>query len=81
MSGGLAPSEMDETADNGGDKRNGVRTQLPAGLLALVASLDRQIEELRRLAPPGYDQTIDGLNEALLAIHDAIDGPSLAKRR
>ena len=73
---------MDETANNGGEKRQGrAKAALPPEALALISRLDREIEELRQRASSGDDPTIAGLREAMQAIHDAIDGPILAKRR
>jgi hypothetical protein len=65
---------MGETANSGGEKRrDDLRAQLRADQLELVSRLDREIEELRRLAPPGYENAVAELQEAMLAIHDAID--------
>ena len=69
-------------ANNGGDRpRAEEKAKLPAASLALISRLEQEIEELRRLAPPGYEQTVADLSEALSAIHDEIDAPKLAKRR
>lgn len=73
---------MDETANNGGQQlRDSVKAQLYADQLELVSRLDREIEDLRRLAPPGYEKAIADLQEAMLAIHEAIDRLTRTKRR
>ena len=74
---------MGDTADRDGgdDRRERVRAALPSETLELIAHLDRELEDLRQLAPPGYDLKIAALTDAMAAVHEAIDGPLLAKRR
>jgi uncharacterized protein YdcH (DUF465 family) len=73
---------MAETANSGGQlHRDGVKAQLYAEQIELVSRLDRQIEELRRVAAPGYEKTIAELQEAMLAIHDAIARLTPSERR
>jgi len=73
---------MDEMANIGSRRqRDSVKAQLYADQFDLVARLDREIEQLRQLAPPGYEQTIAELEEAMLAIHDAIGRLRATDRR
>jgi len=65
---------MDETANSGPRQHlDGIKAPLHADQLELVTRLDREIDELRRVAPPGHEKTIAQLGEAMLAIHEAID--------
>jgi hypothetical protein len=59
----------------------GVLAILQAEASELVSQLDREIEELRRLSPPGYERTIIELRDTVLAIHDAIETVRLDKGR
>jgi hypothetical protein len=73
---------MPATANSGGGRRHGGLTDaLPEGSLALLARLDREIEDLRQAAPPGYEKTVAGLSATMLEIHEALGLPSVAERR
>ena len=73
---------MSATANSGGSGHyQEPRDTLPDGSLALLARLDREIEDLRRAAPPGYEETVDGLSETMREIHDALGLPSVSERR
>jgi hypothetical protein len=73
---------MPAAANSGGGRRHQGLTQvLPEGSLALLARLDREIEDLRQAAPPGYEETVSGLSEAMLEIHEALGLPSVADHR
>jgi hypothetical protein len=65
---------MDDTA-------NEALAKLQSEALELLARLGGEIEELRQLAPPGYDQAIGELTETMRTIHDAIQQVSSAGRR
>ena len=73
---------MPATSDSAGGKRHeGLTATLPESSLALLARLDREIEDLRQAAPHGYEDTVAGLSEAIVEIHDALGLPSVAGRR
>jgi len=65
----------------GGQRQAGLTDLLPDGSLALLVRLDREIEDLRQAAPPGYQETIAGLSETMREIHAALGLPSVAGRR
>lgn len=73
---------MSATANSGGTGRPGGPPELlPESSLTLLAQLDREIEDLRRAAPPGYEETITSLSQTMREIQDALGLPSVADRR
>lgn len=66
---------MDDTANDD------ARAKLLALALEIISRLDREIEELRRLEPPGYESSIEVLKESMLTIHGAIDEAVSRTRR
>ena len=54
--------------------RAGPQAQIYAYPAELVARLDREIEELQRVAPPTYQRAIEDLRAVMLVVHEAIDG-------
>lgn len=69
-----AACDMDDAANDG-------LAKLQSEALKLLVSLEGEIEELRQLAPPGYDEAIGELTETMRTIHDAIQQVSSADRR
>jgi hypothetical protein len=55
--------------------------KLQSEALELLVRLGGEIEELRQLAPPGYDEAIGELTETMRTIHDAIQQVRSADRR
>jgi len=73
---------MSATSNSAGGRRHeGLAEALSEGTLALLARLDREIEDLRQAAPPGYEKTVSGLSDTMLEIHEALGLPSVADRR
>ena len=73
---------MPATSDSAGGKRHeGLTATLPESSLALLARLDREIEDLRQAAAPGYEETVAGLGETMLEIREALGLPRVAGRR
>ena len=73
---------MSATGNSGGGSRHqGLTQALPDSSLALLVRLDREIEDLRQSAPPGLENTINGLSETMLEIHEALGLPTFAPRR
>jgi hypothetical protein len=73
---------MDETADDGREKR-GARGPADLYLDApeLLSRLHREIELLLQVAPPEYEQLIAGLTDAMDAIGDAIERAASVTKR
>jgi hypothetical protein len=64
---------MTGRASNGNDRGGEpLGLSLTPDALELISLLDREIEELTRLAPAGCEETIAGLRDAMNALHDAL---------